>query len=239
MSLAHSPSLVLPGLVLCLDAANRKSYPGTGTTWTDLSGLGNNGTLVNGVGYNSGNLGSLSFDGVNDRVDFANNSTTGLFGKSQATISCWFRGNGGTGTQRNLFSLGIDNTFKNKFGITLLSTNLLNVGCRSISTENIQFKSTTSTLTSNDWTFVCGTVNLVTNDIKVYINGNEVQTTGTISFSQTTFSDELPSRNCIGCGIALEYFFLGNISNALLYERTLTASEIQQNFNATRSRYGI
>jgi hypothetical protein len=68
VALSHSPSIVTNGLVLCLDAANTKSYPGSGTTWTDLSGRGNNGTLVNGVGYNSGNLGSLVFDGVDDYV---------------------------------------------------------------------------------------------------------------------------------------------------------------------------
>ena len=69
MSLNHGGKpIVTDGLVLCLDAANPKSYPGSGTTWTDLSGNGNNGTLVNGVGYNSDNGGSLSFDGVNDYV---------------------------------------------------------------------------------------------------------------------------------------------------------------------------
>jgi hypothetical protein len=70
MGLSHSPSIITQNLVLCLDAANPKSYPGSGTTWTDLSGNGNTGTLVNGVGYNSGNLGSLSFDGVNDYVNY-------------------------------------------------------------------------------------------------------------------------------------------------------------------------
>ena len=59
-------SIIDDGLVLYLDAANTKSYPGSGTTWTDLSGNGNNGTLENGVGYNSGNGGSLVFDGVDD-----------------------------------------------------------------------------------------------------------------------------------------------------------------------------
>jgi hypothetical protein len=54
MALSHSPSIVTDGLVLCLDAGNPKSYPGSGTTWTDLSGNGNNGTLVNGVGYSNG-----------------------------------------------------------------------------------------------------------------------------------------------------------------------------------------
>lgn len=62
------PPIVTNGLVLHLDAGDTASYPVTGTTWTDLSGNGNNGTLVNGVGYNSANGGSLVFDGVNDRV---------------------------------------------------------------------------------------------------------------------------------------------------------------------------
>jgi len=66
VALSHSPKIVTDGLVLCLDAGNPKSYPGSGTTWTDLSGNSNNGTLVNGVGYNGSNLGSLSFDGVDD-----------------------------------------------------------------------------------------------------------------------------------------------------------------------------
>ena len=68
MGLSHSPQISLNGLVLCLDAANSKSYPGSGTTWTDLSGGGNNGTLTNGPTYSSGNLGSLVFDGTNDYV---------------------------------------------------------------------------------------------------------------------------------------------------------------------------
>ena len=85
MSLYHSPQISLNGLVLCLDAANPKSYPGSGTTWTDLSGNGNNGTLVNGVGYSSDNLGSLVFDGANDYVNAGN---LGSF-YSQGTISYW------------------------------------------------------------------------------------------------------------------------------------------------------
>jgi hypothetical protein len=53
MAISYNPRIVTDGLVLALDAGNPKSYPGSGTTWTDLSGNGNNGTLVNGVGYNS------------------------------------------------------------------------------------------------------------------------------------------------------------------------------------------
>jgi hypothetical protein len=68
MGIAYNPRTITDGLVLCLDAANSKSYPGSGTTWTDLSGLGNTGTLTNGPTYSSANGGSLVFDGVNDYV---------------------------------------------------------------------------------------------------------------------------------------------------------------------------
>ena len=65
MGLSHSPRIVTDGLVFCLDAANIRSYPGTGTTWTDLKG-GNEGTLTNGPTFSSDNAGSISTDGSND-----------------------------------------------------------------------------------------------------------------------------------------------------------------------------
>jgi len=68
MSLHHYPRIVSNGLVLCLDAANPSSYPGTGTSWNDLSGNDNNSTLFNGVGYNTANKGSLIFDGSDDYI---------------------------------------------------------------------------------------------------------------------------------------------------------------------------
>ena len=68
MGIAYNPRTITDGLVLCLDAGNSKSYPGSGTTWTDLSGNGNNGSLLNGTGYSSDNLGVLVLDGVNDYI---------------------------------------------------------------------------------------------------------------------------------------------------------------------------
>jgi hypothetical protein len=59
MGLGHSPRIVTDGLVLCLDAANARSYPGTGTTWTDRSGNGNDGTLINGPTFSDENGGVL------------------------------------------------------------------------------------------------------------------------------------------------------------------------------------
>ena len=88
--LAHGPSIITQGLVLALDAADRNSYPGTGTAWTDLSGNGNNGTLTNGPTYNSANGGSIVFDGSNDYVNFSYNSSLNIGGLN-ITLSSWVR----------------------------------------------------------------------------------------------------------------------------------------------------
>ena len=88
-SAAPASGIVTSGLILNLDAGNASSYPGTGTTWTDLSGNNNNGTLVNGVGYSSSNGGIMTFDGVNDFVNCGNSST---FNQTNAlTLSTWVK----------------------------------------------------------------------------------------------------------------------------------------------------
>ena len=87
--LVHFPRIVTDGLVLCLDAGNPLSYTSGDSVWKDLSGNGNNGTLVNGVGYNSGNGGSLVFDGVNDKVQTINN--VNIIGDFSATLSVWVK----------------------------------------------------------------------------------------------------------------------------------------------------
>ena len=88
MGLSHSPRIVTDGLVMCLDAGNSRSYPGTGTVWTDLAG--NIGTLTNGPTFNSENGGSVVFDGTNDGVDVSGTeSFNGPLGVSY-TLSAWF-----------------------------------------------------------------------------------------------------------------------------------------------------
>ena len=85
MGLSHSPRIVTDGLVLCLDAANSRSYPKTGTTWTDRSTSGNNGTLTNGPTFDTNNGGSIVFDGSNDSV------VTSDFDLDYISIFTWFK----------------------------------------------------------------------------------------------------------------------------------------------------
>lgn len=107
MGLTHSPKIVTNGLVLALDAANNKSYPGSGVTWYDLSGNGNNGTLTNGPTFNVGNLGSIVFDGTNDYVSFNNSgtSTSFDFGTGDMTFTFWMLPSAwGDGASRGIIS---------------------------------------------------------------------------------------------------------------------------------------
>ena len=92
MGLSHSPSLVLSGLTLCLDAANTKSYVGSGTTWTDLSGNSNTGTLTNGPTYSSANGGSIVFDGTNDYATISFNSVFNVT-SNPFTVIVWNKKN--------------------------------------------------------------------------------------------------------------------------------------------------
>ena len=239
MGISYNPSVSTNGLVLAVDAANPKSYPGSGTGWSDLSGNANSGTLVNGPTFSSTDLGSIVFDGINNRVDIADSSTMRLVGKSEATVSAWFKRNGGLNATRSIFSVGAGGASVNKITINLSSTNNVRIGCRSVSTESQQVKDTIKTFTSNDWIFVVGTINLITQTVRIYVNGLEEPSTGTITFAQNTFSDEAVTRNTIGCQSGLINFFPGNISYVSLYNRALTEAEITQNFNASRGRYGI
>ena len=87
MSVSYNSSIVTNGLVLCLDAGNPRSYPGSGTAWYDVSGNNKTGTLVNGPSYNSSNGGSFVFDGVDDYVNVNNFNVS--HGTSNFTYSCW------------------------------------------------------------------------------------------------------------------------------------------------------
>ena len=87
MATKYSPKTVTNGLVLSLDAANTKSYPKSGTTWTDLSGNSNNGTLTNGPTFSAVNGGCIVFDGVDDYVDVSDAST---LNSNTQTINIWY-----------------------------------------------------------------------------------------------------------------------------------------------------
>jgi hypothetical protein len=235
MGIAYNPRTITDGLVLCLDAANPKSYPGSGTIWTDLSGNGNNGTLVNGVGYSGSNLGSLSFDGVDDYVSTSLNVGPSNFGSAGFTFNLALKvvDDGATDVRRMLFgktSFNVDG-FGFGFNHDLSNSNIWSVSF--YPSNNIAF--------FGSFTPDFGNIEFLTflydgnNIVQLYKNGNLLSSL-TLSGTRTYKNDTMfiGSFNQGGWSV-----FLGNIYLFQGYNRALTAQEIQQNFIATRSRFGI
>ena len=222
MGVAYNPTIVRDGLVLCLDAGNSKSYPGSGTTWTDLSGRGNNGTLVNGVGYDGGNGGSLVFDGVDDNVDVSNAPSLNF--TSQLTLSSWFRFSSLPGAELGLFRK------TNQWQLGFLTSNTIRCLVFTNGTTGwTDVNDVSYTFDTNTWYNMVMTYN--GSNMLIYVNNSLVKT-ATVTGSIVTNANKVQ----VGYHAAI---LNGRISNCRIYNRALTSSEIQQNFNATRSRYGI
>jgi hypothetical protein len=225
MSLNHSPRIVTDGLVLLLDAANPRSYPGTGTTWTDLSGLSNNGTLINSVGYNAANNGIMTFDGTDDYISIPQTLSTPF------TI-CGF--------VRYIDQAKTQNTFINSFPHTVLAISLNRVGGGQLyvyignGTSWLAAPSiiSSSNMTINVWYHVAFTSSGAGSTL--YLNGTNV---GTSIHSPSGWGSTY-YLGAINAGGFAEYL-KGSIGTTHIYNRALAATEIQQNFNALRGRYGI
>jgi hypothetical protein len=234
MGLSHSPSIITQNLSLCLDAANPKSYPGSGTTWTDLSGNGNNGTLVNGVGYNSGNLGSLVFDGVDDRVSCGTGSLNNLSAFS-GLMWIYKTGVGPTGGDR-LLTKRSSAQGSGWWDFLTLPNHAISFNADFLTTDIIRESSTTFAL--NTWNMVAFTWDGTSSasNIKLYINANET------SYSTSTNGvggrvSETTNDLVVGNADWANRPFMGRVGVVQVYNRVLTNSELLQNFNALRSRF--
>jgi hypothetical protein len=234
MALSHGPPIVTNGLVLALDAADRNSYSGSGTTWTDLSGRGNTGTLT-GAGYNSANGGSLTFDGTDDYVIVSSNVSSIPYGSSARTVSIWFYTNTTTWVENsnNLFFYGAGNA-SNAFGIDFSSYPSMEVYTWGSGTNDFLFSTTYSQV---GWKNITVTYNGATT-ILIYENGVFTQTFTLPSARNTTTSDVY-----IGAinpsALAGGGYYDGRIATTQIYNRALTAAEVSQNFNALRGRFNI
>lgn len=226
MAINYNPQVVTNGLVLCLDAANIKSYPGTGTAWNDLSGNGSNGTLTNGPTYNSSNLGFFQF--ATD--DFAAIPNNVALDTQTPTVEVWVKTNnttqngfwfekGTVNSQYSLFQEGGSIQWRMSIG-----------GITNLTTTTATYMNTTN------WYQVVGTY--TSGARRLYINGvlvNSDTQTGTIATSNGGMSIGVYGGFNGGRG----YYYDGNLSSCKVYNRALTAQEVQQNFNAVRGRYGL
>jgi hypothetical protein len=235
--------VVQSGLVLNLDAGVSSSYPGTGTTWTDLSGNGNTGTLVT-AGYIGDNGGSITFDGTDEYAKIS--SPSPLSGTKLFSFEIWVNftsitGNfGGINKCAWLFAGGTaTGGGQPEFGVwsannTSFTPNTINFGRGNGGTIGSLSINVSSLMSNGNW-YQIVLVRSTSNAQTVYLNASSIGT-GNVSNS---FTDGQTDFGALHGLPSFDGYLNGKISNTKIYNRALTAQEIQQNFIATRSRYGI
>ena len=216
----NTPPIVTNGLVMHLDAGNRMSYTSGSTIWRDLSGNNYSGSLINGPTFNNDNQGSIVFDGTNDYV-------TG----SISTLSTWSVG---------IWYLSTDITSKAVFYPFSGTTTATGLG----------FGGTNSANTQNRWYFFDGSTTISNANMAVVINrwynlvvtktstSYNLYTNGILSYSTTGVNLSF-TKYTLGVRGDNQWYIKGNIANASLHNRVLSAQEISQNYNALKSRYGL
>jgi hypothetical protein len=228
MALAHSPSITTKGLVLYLDAANSKSYPGSGTAWLDVSGNARNGTLTNGPSYNSSNGGSIVFDGVDDYVN-GSSFTPNITNK---TLSGWVKLSSTTQQGGGLINLQSDSG--GTFDAIVYNETDNGWGFGSDFGNRTGWSGVKETSTT-DWVNIVATYENL--NYRMYRNGTLIFTLTSFNALNFNFSSKsLIGYRHTGGGSA---FLSGNISQASIYNRALSAAEILQNFNAMRGRFNV
>ena len=209
--------IVTSGLTLLLDAGFTPSYPKSGTSWTDLSFSGNNATLYSGPTYNSSNGGSVVFDGTDDYCL----AGSGLAITGNLTVTAWVR----------------PTSFANQGNIVSKTANL-GYRMRFQSDGTFWMYSNTNTITSpsaytiNNWFHTVGVFS--STGLRMYINGSIVQSNGTPftpSYAASSF--------IVGGNSTTQELFQGRIANVSVYNRALSTTEVLQNYNAQKARFGL
>ena len=229
MAYLNGGRIVLDGLVLALDAGDKNSYPGNGTTWSDYSGNGNNGTLTNNTTFNSGNGGYMVFDGVDDYVNCGSSTSIAITGDMSICAFVYFSSLSGYNsilgkTSNNSIPASYD-YYTNPGSPTSLTFLRGNGSSYSSVISN-------TNMSANTWHGIA--VTMAGTSVTHYLNGNS-NGTGTLS---TTIGD---NGNSLYIGNRGDLFtdMNGRIASVLIYNRALSASEILQNYNAQKTRFGL
>ena len=238
MAVGYNPRIVTDGLVLALDAGNTKSYPGSGTSIIDLTGSGENGTMTNMDASNHNSDGYFTFDGTDEYFTVTKSNFFTSYSQ-QITMEAWVyipsSATWTNGYYGNIFTRGY---YDGSHGLWRTSTNnRISFYCR----QAVTYAAVESfvDISRDTWYHLVGVWNAGT---KLYVNGELVDSdsaafTGATEYSGSGGSFEI-GRNTAAGGSGGNYFE-GRQAAHKIYDRELTASEIQQNFNALRGRFGI
>jgi hypothetical protein len=241
MGLSHSPSIVSSNLVLCLDAANNKSYSGSGNTWYDVSGRSNNATLINGPVYSSTLGGYFSCDGTNDYIEVADNSSLD-FGANNFTVEYWFRKNNITTGYDNIWGVNKWNTGgtpgTNEWGLDI--GNGLSGNGESI-VFGVESSSTTYAMIVNNypqtylWNQLVGIRS--GSELLLYLNGAMIGSSSPSSFTSSTSVNNVGRTLRIANSNLNNFYTQTDSSIVRIYRQALSADEVKQNYDATKKRY--
>ena len=225
----HQGTNIIPAKFMLTPQENRGTTVATGGGWADLTGNGNHGELVNGVRESSDNLGALVFDGTNDRINLPFSSVFDISGSMTMEGFIYptaYKSGGGGG--------GMLITKVGSYYSELQSDGKIRAYFYDLNSPGYHVSNGTAPL--NTWTHFAVVRDVSASTIVFYLNGVLDRTVSSITGNirvQQSYYLTLGSYNGSG------YEYTGRISNAKLYNRALTASEIQQNFQALRGRYGI
>ena len=241
MAGSTGPDIISDGLVLAVDAANTKSYPGSGATVTDLSRRGNTGTLANGKALVTDSVAGLCFDsdGTNDNIQFAESADTKGTDNNAITYECWVKreGTSAAGSPRLMSSDASD------YNTLFIASNgngylywRINIG------NSSKDRTYTSGLTLNEWTHVVGTAEYNGSSSytqALYINGQSVSST--TAAASGTWGDGTSRVFAIFGNVEATHqnnnCLNGKVALANVYNRALSSQEVLQNYNQTKSRF--
>lgn len=226
-----APNIIKDGLVVCLDAANTKSYTSGSTTWNDISRGENNGILTNGPTFNSANGGSIVFDGNNDFVNLGNKSVLNF--TINFTLALWIKLNA-TNNGQTIIS-------KNEaggYGIIYKFASSQKIETWYYINGSYRFAGDLATnYTIGKWYYITSTFDGT--DVRFFRNGSLIQTVNSPGSVTLTNEPLVLAANPNSSGTVFQDFFNGSIAAVHIYNKSLTTSEVLQNYNATKSRFGL
>lgn len=231
MGIGYNAKIVTNGLVLCLDAGNTKSYPGTGTTWTDLSRNNNNGTLTNSPVFSSANGGLINFTAASSQ--YVSVSDADSLSATNISVEAWVRFSV-AGTRIIYCGKGAGAGFADtEYWLERTAGNQFSVWF-SNGTTGANHLLASSSVSINTWYHVVGVYDGTA--IRGYVNG--VQDSATFNLTGSLVATSIGySIGRLGTLNAL--YHSGDVAVNRIYNRALSAADVLQNFNALRGRFGI
>jgi hypothetical protein len=238
---------VSDSLVLNLDAGNRASYAGTGTTWYDLSGNNLNGTLINGPTYSgTGSSTIITTDGTDDYIEVLDNSLLD-FGANNFTVEFWFKKLSTTTGYDNIWgvnkwNVGGGGAGTNEWAL-IIGQGDSGIGdsvAFAVESGSTSYMSTWFNLTNalTQYHQLVATRN--GNKLELYLDGSQLYSNTPAGFTTSVSVNNISGRNLRIANAALNNYYT-NVSSAVvrIYSKALSSTEVLQNFNFYRSRYGI